>query len=165
MLFFFFSSRRRHTRYWRDWSSDVCSSDLGALRRAGGAGGEDRRLARLLRRAEVRDLTAGGERLDARVAGLLLGLVPGDEAREVDLGVAEQVRELLVVDERLRGLALEHVGQLRLGERRVEEEGVRAELRAGHDRLDEAAVVAAHDRHAVARADPGVRERVRERVG
>src|SRR3712207_3370179 len=30
----FFSSRRRHTRYWRDWSSDVCSSDLGH-----GAGG------------------------------------------------------------------------------------------------------------------------------
>src|SRR3712207_7908574 len=28
--FFFFSSRRRHTRYWRDWSSDVCSSDLSA---------------------------------------------------------------------------------------------------------------------------------------
>src|SRR3712207_7554475 len=26
--FFFFSSRRRHTRYWRDWSSDVCSSNL-----------------------------------------------------------------------------------------------------------------------------------------
>src|SRR3712207_7738333 len=31
MIFFFFSSRRRHTRYWRDWSSDVCSSDLGHL--------------------------------------------------------------------------------------------------------------------------------------
>src|SRR3712207_5663626 len=29
ILCFFFSSRRRHTRYWRDWSSDVCSSDLG----------------------------------------------------------------------------------------------------------------------------------------
>src|SRR3712207_8553155 len=28
MFIFFFSSRRRHTRYWRDWSSDVCSSDL-----------------------------------------------------------------------------------------------------------------------------------------
>src|SRR3712207_8732175 len=28
----FFSSRRRHTRYWRDWSSDVCSSDLEHLR-------------------------------------------------------------------------------------------------------------------------------------
>src|SRR3989440_9311731 len=28
VLFFFFSSRRRHTRSDRDWSSDVCSSDL-----------------------------------------------------------------------------------------------------------------------------------------
>src|SRR5690606_40308628 len=27
-LHFFFSSRRRHTRFSRDWSSDVCSSDL-----------------------------------------------------------------------------------------------------------------------------------------
>src|SRR3712207_9261742 len=27
-LVVFFSSRRRHTIYWRDWSSDVCSSDL-----------------------------------------------------------------------------------------------------------------------------------------
>src|SRR5436309_10663080 len=27
-LQFFFSSRRRHTRFSRDWSSDVCSSDL-----------------------------------------------------------------------------------------------------------------------------------------
>src|SRR5690606_39675559 len=37
---FFFSSRRRHTRFSRDWSSDVCSSDLkgyevhGIIRRA-----------------------------------------------------------------------------------------------------------------------------------
>src|SRR3712207_8252760 len=30
MCSLFFSSRRRHTRYWRDWSSDVCSSDLDA---------------------------------------------------------------------------------------------------------------------------------------
>src|SRR5438270_2615358 len=34
--FFFFSSRRRHTRFDCDWSSDVCSSDLGAP-----AGGPD----------------------------------------------------------------------------------------------------------------------------
>src|SRR2546421_1809239 len=33
---FFFSSRRRHTRSDRDWSSDVCSSDLVALARIGG---------------------------------------------------------------------------------------------------------------------------------
>src|SRR5437870_12456027 len=31
-LFFFFSSRRRHTRWPRDWSSDVCSSDLKEFR-------------------------------------------------------------------------------------------------------------------------------------
>src|SRR5439155_17628389 len=30
---FFFSSRRRHTRWPRDWSSDVCSSDLGEVHR------------------------------------------------------------------------------------------------------------------------------------
>src|SRR5205807_5503349 len=41
--FFFFSSRRRHTRLQGDWSSDVCSSDLihghgtGALRKGIGA--------------------------------------------------------------------------------------------------------------------------------
>src|SRR5690606_4145793 len=29
--FFFFSSRRRHTRFSRDWSSDVCSSDLAVV--------------------------------------------------------------------------------------------------------------------------------------
>src|SRR6266487_4193110 len=29
-MFFFFSSRRRHTRWTGDWSSDVCSSDLAA---------------------------------------------------------------------------------------------------------------------------------------
>src|SRR5690554_7818524 len=31
MVVFFFSSRRRHTRCGRDWSSDVCSSDLKVL--------------------------------------------------------------------------------------------------------------------------------------
>src|SRR5699024_11663320 len=30
--FFFFSSRRRHTRSKRDWSSDVCSSDLVSMK-------------------------------------------------------------------------------------------------------------------------------------
>src|SRR6266700_5991528 len=34
MFFFFFSSRRRHTRFSRDWSSDVCSSDLVTLTNA-----------------------------------------------------------------------------------------------------------------------------------
>src|SRR6266498_5621551 len=46
-FFFFFSSRRRHTRCGRDWSSDVCSSDLGASR--SGDGRVPRRLAELVR--------------------------------------------------------------------------------------------------------------------
>src|SRR6266498_4515847 len=35
LFFFFFSSRRRHTRCGRDWSSDVCSSDLSLEGEAG----------------------------------------------------------------------------------------------------------------------------------
>src|SRR3989475_2917139 len=35
VLFFFFSSRRRHTRFDCDWSSDVCSSDLELMQQAG----------------------------------------------------------------------------------------------------------------------------------
>src|SRR5438876_3101929 len=31
MFVFFFSSRRRHTRWTGDWSSDVCSSDLNSI--------------------------------------------------------------------------------------------------------------------------------------
>src|SRR5256884_4326824 len=38
IIFFFFSSRRRHTRCSRDWSSDVCSSDL--AKSVAGAGGK-----------------------------------------------------------------------------------------------------------------------------
>src|SRR5699024_1990296 len=41
--FFFFSSRRRHTRSKRDWSSDVCSSDLSCTRPGGNAKGPLRR--------------------------------------------------------------------------------------------------------------------------
>src|SRR5207245_3648351 len=47
--YFFFSSRRRHTRCYRDWSSDVCSSDL--LRWGRDVG---RRLARRLGLIRVR---------------------------------------------------------------------------------------------------------------
>src|SRR6266542_3971466 len=41
-FFFFFSSRRRHTRCYRDWSSDVCSSDLTRLARLTGPDDRDR---------------------------------------------------------------------------------------------------------------------------
>src|SRR4051794_41911637 len=40
ICFFFFSSRRRHTRWTGDWSSDVCSSDLSFSARATSGSGE-----------------------------------------------------------------------------------------------------------------------------
>src|SRR5690606_39443167 len=39
VLVFFFSSRRRHTRFSRDWSSDVCSSDLEGVAEVASVGG------------------------------------------------------------------------------------------------------------------------------
>src|SRR5215208_7932900 len=56
MLVFFFSSRRRHTRWPRDWSSDVCSSDLEAVGLAHHAVRRDAepREIRLDRRRELR---------------------------------------------------------------------------------------------------------------
>src|SRR5690554_7712396 len=50
---FFFSSRRRHTRCGRDWSSDVCSSDLGNLADVVDAGGDLQRLKLLLGQAHL----------------------------------------------------------------------------------------------------------------
>src|SRR5207245_4239138 len=47
--YFFFSSRRRHTRCYRDWSSDVCSSDLLEI----GANGRDLPVDRGGREAQV----------------------------------------------------------------------------------------------------------------
>src|SRR5205807_406777 len=41
MCYFFFSSRRRHTRLQGDWSSDVCSSDLAGNDERDGNGGDD----------------------------------------------------------------------------------------------------------------------------
>src|SRR5579872_3214835 len=47
MCVFFFSSRRRHTRCGRDWSSDVCSSDLPRRELKKGRGFTDERFGRL----------------------------------------------------------------------------------------------------------------------
>src|SRR6266511_5742538 len=51
-FFFFFSSRRRHTRFSRDWSSDVCSSDLPVARR-------DRAVPGMLEKRGREELQAG----------------------------------------------------------------------------------------------------------
>src|SRR6266496_3143627 len=65
MFFFFFSSRRRHTRSLRDWSSDVCSSDLGRFAVTD--------LAVVLRRP-ASGLAAGVQ--EAVAAGILTGSGP-----------------------------------------------------------------------------------------
>src|SRR5207249_8595071 len=67
---FFFSSRRRHTRSKRDWSSDVCSSDL-----PGDAGVElgERQTERAIfcaREEAVRDVLPPGHPLGQRRAAL-----------------------------------------------------------------------------------------------
>src|SRR5690606_40714355 len=62
-ILFFFSSRRRHTRFSRDWSSDVCSSDLlaGGLADAGehDAGGVAAHRLHPAQLAERDDIEAG----------------------------------------------------------------------------------------------------------
>src|SRR2546430_10688200 len=64
-LFFFFSSRRRHTRFDCDWSSDVCSSDLFVQKRLDA---EQLGLVSILGQAEVgqndhlRSMSGAGER-------------------------------------------------------------------------------------------------------
>src|SRR5690348_2824046 len=72
VCFFFFSSRRRHTRWTGDWSSDVCSSDLGICDEASCLPGDPKNLESLLAAAhQVQpDLTVVGPELP-----LSLGMV------------------------------------------------------------------------------------------
>src|SRR2546430_5435835 len=73
---FFFSSRRRHTRFDCDWSSDVCSSDL--LRAEFLAKGADVSVM-----GDTRTLTFAAAA--ALFAGFLTGLVPAFQTRRPDL--------------------------------------------------------------------------------
>src|SRR5690606_40198758 len=88
-LFFFFSSRRRHTRFSRDWSSDVCSSDLHprfpARANIGFLQIVNRQFAKLrvFERGVGETLACGTGACAAVVAGRLRGLL--DEKVEVRL--------------------------------------------------------------------------------
>src|SRR5436309_16131253 len=80
---FFFSSRRRHTRFSRDWSSDVCSSDLreeAAVREPDGADRPGPRLGMPVEHAD--DLPeVGQQRLAVGSEGRFLQVLRSEERR------------------------------------------------------------------------------------
>src|SRR2546430_159771 len=74
--FFFFSSRRRHTRFDCDWSSDVCSSDLQQTLDPGMCTPEMARLERALRAAGA----LGGKAAGAGAGGSMFFITGDDSA-------------------------------------------------------------------------------------
>src|SRR5207249_6209572 len=79
--FFFFSSRRRHTRSKRDWSSDVCSSDLFA----NGAPNLTVDVPALQHLAEERKLPIGGKDFKTGQTMMKTVLAPAFKARMLGL--------------------------------------------------------------------------------
>src|SRR2546430_12094743 len=85
---FFFSSRRRHTRFDCDWSSDVCSSDLlGAPPRIEGNAAVPAPRGRALSGAALRQTIA-----DVFAAGERAGLPPSLTARSEERRVGKECR-------------------------------------------------------------------------
>src|SRR5256885_15890617 len=91
MYFFFFSSRRRHTRLQGDWSSDVCSSDLWPVRQAERDIARDREPGQEARLLE-HDADLFMRRCDCvaveRNISLRRTVEPGDEAQQRGLAAA-----------------------------------------------------------------------------
>ena len=110
----------------RERAERVGLGALRALRRPGRARGEDDEPARLVRRIEVVSSLSDSISSSSVASSVSLSsvLAPGDVTAEPDLlarlaGLLQQSAELLVVDQRHRLLALDHVGELRPGERGV----------------------------------------------
>src|SRR5438105_10593067 len=79
-FFFFFSSRRRHTRSTRDWSSDVCSSDLDDLLFNNGAYAE---YIRIPRRIVQKNLVSIPEHVSFSAAAMVEPLACRSEEHRV----------------------------------------------------------------------------------
>ena len=146
-----------------DRAETAGAGPLGSLRGPGRARGEDDEAGLLLGRVEVR-LVAGGDHPLERRSRSPRPRGPGDHPLD-PLDALQQAAELLVVDQQPRALARDHVGELGAGEHRVQIERAGAELGRGDRRVDEAAVVSAHDPDPVASPDAEPGERVGERVG
>src|SRR5437868_10188314 len=88
VLHIFFSSRRRHTRSKRDWSSDVCSSDLEVLLRTAAMYGGDYVKAYTLAHCDRRgkyNVVAEGEALAELVVSA------GRDRKSVGEGKSEEI--------------------------------------------------------------------------
>src|SRR5690606_24496099 len=110
---FFFSSRRRHTRFSRDWSSDVCSSDLGF---AGAVRAEDAD-ARAGRQLQL-DVVQDGRAVIAQNAlaqiqqrvGLAIGLAEAEVERGVQVRRAKGLHAFQRLEAALRLARLGRLG-------------------------------------------------------
>src|SRR5690606_39859484 len=100
---FFFSSRRRHTRFSRDWSSDVCSSDLGSATAnpplsaaPGGAGTRDADLCNALGEWRSRPVQIGRASCRERETVLVVGGAKHMQVADMKLrstGAARKAKE------------------------------------------------------------------------
>src|SRR5688572_32720508 len=90
-LWFFFSSRRRHTRFDCDWSSDVCSSDLLVI--AGEPEVMERAISRLRSRLRLRPIDPRAHDLHDDMPGLPLLASRSEERR-----VGKEGRPPLIAD-------------------------------------------------------------------
>src|SRR2546422_1155735 len=122
LFFFFFSSRRRHTRCSRDWSSDVCSSDLTpapTTRRRGlltvshltphkNHAAVIRAAARLEPKTTVRIIGRGPERAFLERLAATLGVACSIESdlTETDMVTAYRTAEVVVCPSTFEGFGL-----------------------------------------------------------
>src|SRR6266705_2006183 len=104
-IFFFFSSRRRHTRSYGDWSSDVCSSDLqcrgnGRIIAQGSADLSVDLAERLGLCGTARPRGSQPPERDLHLAGLELPVF----ARAYEIGVSQVLDQCLWIGQRSQGV-------------------------------------------------------------
>src|SRR5260370_3970113 len=97
-VFFFFSSRRRHTRFKCDWSSDVCSSDLIGE-------GHGWQLDKMKARIGNGGVLTVGESKDFAARGGVVGMVTAEERVRLEINLTVAMRARLTISSRLLSMA------------------------------------------------------------